>query len=234
MTATTDRTFDWVSNHDEESRNFPVSALASSVPRRAKLWRPGRERLDQGREGACVGFAWTGELISSPNRTKLANGDGFALELYREAQRLDVWPGENYSGTSVLAGAKASQKAGYIGEYRWAFGIEQVIDALISVGPVVIGIPWLSGMYETRPSGLVEVSGDVVGGHAITLTGYHPRMRIRGEGWHIRHEIIKWRNSWGKGYGRCGDGYIRKDDLARLLSQDGEACVPTQRFTSPR
>lgn len=206
--------------------------MAGLVPRQKRLWRAG-ERLDQGREGACVGFAWTAELLARPNEVRVPDSDKFARELYREAQRLDVWPGEAYEGTSVLAGAKAAQKAGFIGEYRWAFSIDEVIDALVAIGPVVIGIPWYENMYETRPSGLVEVGGRLVGGHAITLTGYHPGMRIRGEGWWKRHEVIRWRNSWGEAYGRGGDGFITPDALERLLSDDGEACIPTQRWTRP-
>ena len=203
------------------------------MPRKPKLWRAGTDRLDQGREGACVGFAWAGELAATPNPVHLGDGNQYARELYRAAQRLDVWPGEAYEGTSVLAGAKASQAAGYIGEYRWAFSMDQIIDALITVGPVVIGTPWLSGMYQTRPSGLVEAVGDVVGGHAILLTGYHPAMRIRGEGWTKRHEVIKWRNSWGAEYGHKGDGYITPEALSALFDRRVEACVPTIRSTRP-
>jgi hypothetical protein len=235
-----DRTFDWQSRHDPRSLNFPIrTAIGATVERRKRFWRPSNLRLDQGSEGACVGFGWTAELIAEPMAVKLGDlsaSNRFARELYWQAQRIDEWPGENYEGTSVLAGAKTTRDGGYISGYRWAFGIDDVIDTLCSSaarggGPVVIGIPWFDGMYETRPSGLVEVSGHIVGGHCITLTGYHPGIRLWREGWTKRFEVVKWRNSWGKDYGVNGDGYVKVEDLAMLLSgrYGAEACVPMGR-----
>lgn len=139
--------------------------------------------------------------------------------------------GNSYSGTSVLAGAKIVQSRGYIGEYRWCFGVEDVRDAVISEGPVVIGIPWHEGMYGTRESGLVEVSGGLVGGHCLLITGYHPSMRLRGEDYNERFKVFRWRNSWGPDYGVRGNGFIRYEDLRDLLKGWGEACVPMARRT---
>jgi hypothetical protein len=132
-------------------------------------------------------------------------------------------------GASVLGGAKAVQALGLIGEYRWAFSMYEVMAAIVNEGPVVIGIPWLEGMYQTRPSGLVEVTGRQVGGHCITLIGYHPNMRITGEDASKRYEVFRWVNSWGTSYGKNGTGLIKVEDLARLLPNVGEACVPMQR-----
>lgn len=176
-----------------------------------------------------MGFSWTGELISSPRPYKVDafTGDQYALKIYRRARELDEWEGEDYDGTSVLAGAKAVAEAGYIKEYRWAFSTEQVRDAIISEGPVVIGINWYDSMYETRSSGLVEVNGSPVGGHAIVLTGYNPRARLVGEKGY--RELFRWKNSWGLGYGVKGTGYVGIEDLDMLLRERGEACVPMQR-----
>lgn len=238
----TDRTFDWQSHHDPRSLRYPVrTALGDAVERRSKFWRASPIRLDQGSEGACVGFGWTAEALAKPGVVQIGDGhwadaEWFALEMYRAAQRVDEWPGEAYEGTSVLAGAKIMQRSGLIGSYRWAFSIDDVIDALCAPardggGPVVIGIPWRESMYETRPGGLVEVDGTVVGGHCILLTGYHTRLRIWKEGWRKRFEVVRWRNSWGMSYGVRGDGYIRPEDLEALLADAGEACVPQQRAT---
>jgi len=222
-----ERTFDWRSRHDPRSRDYPITSQMTVQPRTRRLWRGPAERLDQGAEGACVGFAWAIELLSAPVSARLPTPrDQFARDVYRAAQRIDEWPGEDYEGTSVLAGAKIVRDLGYIKRFWWAFGIDQVIDTLVGFGPVVIGIPWYDSMYDTRPDGLVEVGGRMVGGHAITLTGYGRR----GFGTPRRTvEVVRWRNSWGPLYGIRGDGYIRVEDLARLLADRGEACVPDLR-----
>lgn len=219
---------DWVSRHDERSRNYSIAEKIGSVEPKKKYWSTG-VILDQGREGACVGFGWTGELLASPMpfRTTAESANQFALGVYKRAQQLDSWPGEDYSGTSVLAGAKAVKEKGYISGYRWAFNMDDVRSAVISEGPVVIGIPWKQDMYETRPSGLVVASGEPVGGHCLVLTGYNPRARLKGEKGLL--EVYRWRNSWGPSYGINGNGFIKADDLAALLKETGEACVPQGR-----
>lgn len=218
---------DWVSRHDEKSKDYPIRATIGAVEPKTRLWREGSV-FDQGQEGACVGFAWTGELAAYPHGSKISapRGNQYALDVYNSAKRIDEWAGENYSGTSVLAGAKVLQSRGLIGSYRWAFSVEDVRDTLVTTGPVVIGIPWYDGMYETRPSGLVQISGPVVGGHAILLTGYYKSKTIEGK---RLSDVVRWRNSWGAGYGYRGSGYIKLEDLAGLLKDNGEACVPLDR-----
>ncbi len=204
--------------------------MTSAVPDEPKRWKTGTV-LDQGQEGSCVGHGWAAELIGSPRPHKVdaATGHRYAVDIYRRAQLIDEWEGENYDGTSVLAGAKVVRERGFIDQYRWAFNVEDVKDAVITQGPVVIGIPWYEDMYDTRESGLVEVGGPIVGGHCLTIVGYHPGMRINGEGWNERHKVFRWRNSWGPDYGLNGDGLIRYEDLRDLLQDNGEACVSVGR-----
>ena len=227
---------DWISRHDERSREFPVAPLTAGRPRpKAVYWGGPKSRLDQGREGACVGFAWTNELLAQPVVTKLPiHPNDFALNLYRSARKVDEWEGEAYAGTSILAGAKVTQMGGFISGYRWAFSIDEVLDALAFMGPVVLGIPWLESMYGTLPGGLVDISGKQVGGHAITATGYgvksFPVSTLEGKRAKRTEEVVRWRNSWGKSYGVDGDGYIRVADLEYLLKGHGEACVPMGRL----
>jgi hypothetical protein len=229
----TERTLDWVPRYDERSRDHRVRSFLReypNVPDTARTWRPGFV-LDQGREGACVGFGWTGELIGSPSPDPYVLATGattYARSVYREAQQIDEWEGENYEGTSVLAGAKVVQRTGLIGGYKWAFTIEEVRDAIITMGPVVIGVNWYSDMYDTDKHGVVKIGGDLVGGHCLFVYEYHPRKRLPGD-WFGRHRVFRWRNSWGLHYGIGGSGYIHYDDLARLLREGGEACVPVDR-----
>jgi hypothetical protein len=124
------------------------------------------------------------------------------------------WP----EGASMLAGAKALKNGGKISAYRWAFGIVDVLDTLSEIGPVVLGINWYSGMYQTRTDGLVNVDGNLVGGHCIVANGYWPAHPKFGD-------VVVWTNSWGRSYGLNGVGFIRVSDLADLLEEQGEAAI---------
>lgn len=222
---------DWRSRHHPGSRNYGVSdALPRTIARTDKQWVPGAV-LDQGREGACVGFAWTSEALAYPVAVQLdrlriyapTEPNAFARFIYRTAQHIDEYQGEQYDGTSVLAGAQAMWNMGLLTEYRWAFNIEEVIDAVLTIGPVIVGISWYSGMYNPV-GGVLRKSGTLVGGHALTITGYTASStRAPGE------ETLTVKNSWGTGWGRAGFAEITKGDLAALLADQGEACVPVRR-----
>lgn len=230
MTAPEERVLDYRPGWDDRNRAFPITtALRPTTYRTWRYWRQG-EILDQGREGACVGFGWTAELMASPERVKIWDPTNYARGVYHDAQRIDEWPGEDYEGTSVLAGAKVVQSRGLIEQYRWAFTTEDIIDTLLQVGPVVVGIPWYYNMYETLPGGLVQLGGPMVGGHCLTLTGYSKNRWMKNEvGKWERMEVFRWTNSWGRSYGKYGRGYIRVSDFAQLFNQYGEACVPLGR-----
>ena len=145
--------------------------------------------LDQGKEGACVGFAWTYELIAEPFPTT-SLGDSTAKELYGLAKTLDDMEGEDYEGSSVLGGAKAVEGQGYLSGYRWAFNFDDLVRALSYRGPVVLGINWYESMYETHPDGYVKIDGDVAGGHAILARGVD-----------MERQALLLRNSWGAEWG---------------------------------
>lgn len=215
--TTEDRRLDRLPEFDERSREFPIRTLIADVPLRPRRWRL-VERLDQGREGACVGFGFAHELAATPVRVPMTNEK--AQGIYRRAQQLDQWPGENYDGTSVLAGAKAVKEFGRIDSYRWAFSVHDVLSTLSLFGPVVIGVPWFEGMFSPDAYGFLHVEGQVAGGHCVCLRGVE---RDRN-GWYV---IL--RNSWSRSWGVGGDAKIRAVDLGRLLEEDGEACVPIGR-----
>lgn len=201
---------------DERSRAYPIRALLAEAPPRSKAWGC-QERLNQGQQGACVGFGWSHEQCARPRPRHRTNE--YALKLYHRAQQLDDIP-DTESGSSVLAGAQALTEWRKLREYRWAFGIQDVIDTLAHHGPVVLGIPWLQNMFNPGPGGLLDVSGPVVGGHCILARG----VKIHAG----RETVIIMRNSWGAGWGHKGDCLILASSLAGLLAQQGEACVPVK------
>jgi hypothetical protein len=227
----TERVLDWAPHHDPRSKAFPVAAVISTPPkRRNKLWKTGPV-LDQGNEGACVGFGWTAEALSTPTVVDLSRvavevprePTAFALDLYNKARRLDEWEGEDYDGTSVNAGAKAMRENGLVLEYRWAFSIDDVVDTILLKGPVVLGIEWRYGMYDA-PNGVLKATGKVVGGHCITAVGYTLKSpKLGGE------DGIILRNSWGADWGINGNAEIKVSELSDLLDNYGEAAVATRR-----
>lgn len=224
------RTFDWHPNFDPQSRAYAVSRMAEPLlPRQPRFWTPG-PLLDQGPDGACVGFGWSAEFGASPFRV-VGITDTFAHAYYRKCKTRDQWPGEDYEGTSVLAGAKLAKEIGFIGEYRWALSADDVVDSVVTFGPVVEGTIWLGSMFNTHPSGLMEISGSGSNmGHCYLLRGYHPKMRLPGEGWLKRHEVFVVRQSWGPfGVRQSGDFYLPVEDWANRLFPGGEHCVPLAR-----
>ncbi len=213
---------DRIPHFDERSRHFPVRAVMPRTVERVKRIWPVTDvsfPLDQGAEGACVGFGWSGELSADPVRFDTSNTT--ARELYEQARAIDRQMGNNWTeGASVLAGAKACVAQGKVGAYRWAFGIDDVIDTLVSTGPVVLGVNWHQSMYRTAAGGLVVVDGPIVGGHCILALGYWPAHPTHGD-------VVVWLNSWGPGYGENGIGYISVAKLDQLLRAGGEACIAT-------
>lgn len=210
-----DRTFDWKPNPDPRQADYPLTALLATEPSRFyRYHQVGGPVLNQGREGACVGHGVTAAVQTSPLSVDLVDPQRTAFGMYYGSRRIDQWEGEDYSGTSVQAGCKLAQELGFARSYWWCKTVEDVAQAVLTHGPVVIGVPWLQSMFRTDENGTVTVSGEKVGGHCLLITGYN---RTRG--------VFRWRNSWGLGYGIRGDAWITVDDYATLFAQGGEAAV---------
>ncbi len=231
--TTSDVRLDRLRQFDPASRGYSVAPLLTARPEKGKSWGCPIQ-LDQLQEGSCVGMAFSHELAASPIRVPTSYQ--FAREIYWDAQRIDPWEGGSYAGaspryegTSVLAGVKVCQNRGFFEGYRWAFNIDDAIAAVVQIGPAVIGVDWMESMFSPRPSGLLEVDRNsrVAGGHAICWRGSLMRARLRGESG--VQELARLRNSWGKGWGKGGDCFMRLDDLEWLLNQGGECVIPVGR-----
>jgi len=218
------RTLDRVPLYDDRSLDHPVRELVTKRTPRTKSWA--YVQLDQGKEGACTGFSATTQAAAYPKPwfgnpstiTDVTPINAIAHDVYKRAQFLDEYPGENYEGSSVLGATKAGQELGWWTGYKWALGpgpeaaAEDIILSLGWVGPVCMGTNWFKDMFRADANGYLHASGGVVGGHAYLLTKYS---KLRDAVWTC--------NSWGG----AGQGWISRADLIILLGDQGEACVPT-------
>jgi hypothetical protein len=258
---TLDPRLDRLPHFDDRSRDWQIREVLARtvVPDRRSLagrfWTPG-PTLDQGEEGQCVSEAIHDARNGSPNRTR-PTVELFEerRRVYHELQHLDPWagcylgarcpiapdPANAYGGTSVLTGAQYGRRQGWWREFRWIGAgsdrlEDDLIDTLRTVGGIVFGIPWLEGMYETSPDGLVLAEGPEVGGHAIHGWEWAPRQRMPRH-WKGTRPGVWWHNSWGPSYGvtrrgRTGCGFIPLDDvdgrlgILSLLERGGEGMVP--------
>lgn len=218
------RVLDRVIQFDERSRNFPIRQLVGVRPLRSYTWRC-RKTLDQGYDGACVGFGVTHELIARPAEVIGLDATYAKQNIYWEAQKIDPWDGGAYpgapffyEGTSVLAGVKIAHNLGWMESYRWSFTFSDFQQGLGYHGPAVIGVNWYEGMFEPDANNYIQPTGSLAGGHCVLVNGID-----------IKRQRFKIHNSWGPNWGVNGECYISFTDMERLLKEDGEACFFVKR-----
>lgn len=239
--CTADPRLDRIRQTDLRSLNYPVSdVLTADEYRRPRsyTWKLGMEALDQGPNGACVGFGWGHELSARPGVVTGVN-DQFALGVYFGAQRRDPWPGgaypgaeDFYEGTSVLAGAQEVRERGWIDEYRWCFTLDDLVATLGYRGPVVAGLDWTEDMFEPDHDFFLRPTGRYAGGHCVCIQGVHVERTVElGDGPDTLDPIRSYVtivNSWSPGWGTRGRAKITLVDLA-VLWPTAEFVVPMHR-----
>lgn len=117
---------------------------------------------DQGSEGACVGFS-VSRAATWLNRKRYD-----ARWLYREAQKIDYWEGEDYEGTSVRAGMEVLRDEGHravlrggraadpnpgegIASYWWARSVDEILPHFGAYAERVGAIPWTNSWGKDYP-----------------------------------------------------------------------------------
>jgi hypothetical protein len=203
-------------SHDPRNRLYPIRALVGdTAPIRERVWRRGRA-YDQGETSQCVAYDAKGKLNTAPfsgfepyHRRSRYSTD----EFYTGAQQRDQWPGESYDGTSAQGVLKYLAERQIISEYRWCFGLDDVLRTVSNWGPVGVGAWWRSGMWEPDwESHLVSYEGSYVGGHQFEVFGNHPDV-----------EEVECMNSWGEMWGDRGRFRMKYDQFEALLNDDADA-----------
>lgn len=197
---------------DMRDKQFLMRALLPrQIQVRTKYWRCGAV-LDQRDTPHCVEYSWTQFVLSAPVMSKRSTLPPVG-EIYKLAQRIDEWPGENYDGTSVRAGAKVLHSLGRITGYVWGYNALDVRDHLLTRGTVVVGTDWYDKMFTPDARGFIAPDGEVAGGHAYLVVGYS-----------TKRNAFRILNSWGRSWGQNGRAWISFDDMDYLIKDYGEAC----------
>jgi len=211
--------------------------LESDLPERVDYGPEMTPVKDQGRLGSCVGFAVAAmkeyqekkeheEEIAKGKRGRKKVYDYSEAWVYWNSKKIDAWPGQE--GTSIRYAMKVLNRIGVptekgwpykdvgdVGEpkawadmvARWAlidsywrvYNLSELKTAL-NDGPVPIGVPCFYEIFFVGSDGYVPYPanpGQIYGGHAICAVGYNDRTKL-----------IKFKNSWGKGWGSVGYGYL--------------------------
>lgn len=200
---------------DDRDKKHLMSASLTSTDLTQRYWWSSGAWFDQGNSSACVGHAWAHWLEDGPVTQHGIAVDPFVL--YREAQHVDEWPGNDYDGSSVRGGAKVLVTRGLVAGYMWTWNVETLAAAVLTSGPSVVGTNWYDDMFDPDPTGRVSVSGSFAGGHAWLINGVNTRT-----------ESFRGKNSWGRSWGRLGHFTISFADMQRLLDEDGEACLAVE------
>ena len=180
----------------------------------SKYWDSDGWWGNQGNTPQCVGYAWSHWIEDGP-----VGHDGVApiiqpTLIYREAQKLDEWPGENYNGTSVRGAAKYLRATNAISSYLWTYDINVLIDTVLTKGPVVVGTNWYTSMFFPNRNGLIRATGRLAGGHAYVINGVDKNQKL-----------FRIKNSWGRNWGKSGHAFISFADMERLIRLNGEVCL---------
>jgi hypothetical protein len=190
---------------------------AADLPPQSKEWKmPRSNRIDQGREGMCVGAA-TAHWYGSEWRIQEVTFR-IAHWLYKIGQKYDEWPGENYSGTSVNGMMRALSSLGLIGPYFWIREFDELLKTLSFHGPVIMGAEWKEGCFEPDRDGYITFTGATKGGHAVEI-------RILD----MERGRVGIQQSWGDDHGDDSVVWMTFDEFKKLLATRPQIVFPEKR-----
>ena len=181
--------------------------------------------LDQGSTPECTAYAAVGAMVAAPIR----NFPNISLhDLYKLNQKFDRWPGDAYEGSSVHGACIALKSLGLISEYRWATTIDQVVDYVLTKGPMMVGTTYYNRMFTPDKQGFLHPEGGEAGGHAYLIIGCNRNAKGPNGAIGTLSIVNSWGRRWGKedrAGNKNGRALITFDAFEMLLKDQGEAAV---------
>jgi hypothetical protein len=207
---------------DPQNEKFPMTAPVTARSNRSWSMFLPRGPLDQGATSECVIYSADHFMKTLPIVNRGFHSAEERTRVYKQVQKLDVWAGEDYDGTSVLAMLKWLRANGYITEYRWARDVDTILRHVLEVGPVLMGTVWTWDMFTPDRWGYIRPEGGEAGGHAWLIPCVNTKRKDPLTG---KIGAVRKLGSWGSGWGEKGRAWVNLDDLDYLLRSDGEAAA---------
>jgi C1A family cysteine protease len=212
-----------------DNRDWKVSqvlsrSVAAPLPNSIDYTDRMPEVRDQGSLGACVGFAST-EMKTAQEVVDILvkqlysplfiywqrenTGEGMTL---RDAMKIlaefGVCPENDLPYNKFMAShstitdyQKARAKNYTIQAYARLESVEDMRRSLVEHGPFIIAVPVYDSFFITPDTGVVPMPNTATekcqGGHALVVIGYDDST-----------QMFKFKNSWGKDFGKGGYGYL--------------------------
>ena len=165
-------------------------------------------RLDQGNEGACVGFGGAHHMACHP--WPQMTTEAIATFFYEGAQDNDEWAGDDYSGTSGNGLMRFLAKSGLIGTYYRVRDFDELCFLLSTKSAVSGGFQWKEGCFDPDRAGFIHYEGEVKGGHYVCINGVD-----------FENEFFWIVQSWGRNHGIRGEVKVSFADMRRMIADGG-------------
>jgi hypothetical protein len=179
-------------------------------------------RLDQGQTGTCEGNAWTNCLIAGPvtHPTFPDFSDSQAAEAFARKLYVDATGDATLQlGATTRSILRTLLGRGQIGAYHRCASVDEIVQTLLTVGPVCIGTPWFNSMdspyvgEDGHTYVYVDEGSGIRGYHETCLTA----VDLAPE---TGQAFVRDENSWGHSFGDNGTFRILLDDLHVLYLGD--------------
>jgi hypothetical protein len=205
-----------------------LPALPAALPA-TKRWWSQPVAYDQGQTNSCTAYAFCQAMTAV---VLAQTGEAWAFDpgpVFVWAQQHDGIVGP-HEGSTVKAAFEAGSAIGAdelidgqdgldvkLATWVWTQSAVDVVNALLTTGPVVIGVGWLQGMMVPDGAHIIHATGAEVGGHAVLVQGVDTELGFVT----IKNQ---WLN-WGWPGPDPTDALLSISDLGVLLAADGEACL---------